>query len=188
MNKKFIPLFLVFLTASINCDSLNNSSNIQEPSVFENNIDKIQNTPTNSTFTNEVKQFFDVEYQKLQDTIKEFAFSFLGQEYQFGASKKSVKTDCSLYTKNVFSKVGIDLPRTSLEQSKVGVIVPKDKIQVGDLLFFSTYRSSPSHVGIYIGDRQMIHASFNSGEVKVDSIDKPYYQKRFLFAKRVNSI
>jgi cell wall-associated NlpC family hydrolase len=187
MNKKFVALFLISITASINCDSLNNSSNIQEPSVFSNDI-TTTNTPTNNTFTHDVKQFFDVEYQKLQTTIKEFAFSFLGQGYQFGASKKSVKTDCSLYTKNVFSKVGINLPRTSLEQSKVGVMVPKDKIQVGDLLFFSTYRSSPSHVGIYIGDGHMIHASFNSGEVKVDSLDKPYYQKRFLFAKRVNAI
>lgn len=188
MNKKFIPLFFVFLTATINCDSLNNSSNINEPSVFSDNITTTQNTTSNNTFTNEVKQFFDVEYQKLQEKIKQFAFSFLGQEYQFGASKKSEKTDCSLYTQNVFSKVGINLPRTSLEQSKVGTIIQKNDIQVGDLLFFSTYRKSPSHVGIYIGDRQMIHASFNSGEVKVDNIDKPYYQKRFLFAKRVKTI
>ena len=59
-----------------------------------------------------------------------------------------------------------------------------EDIKPGDLLFFSTYRPGPSHVGIYIGNGKMIHASEKKG-ITIDRIEDPYWQKRFLFAKRV---
>ncbi|WP_200414455.1 C40 family peptidase [Arcobacter sp. FWKO B] len=182
--KRVISACLLFLTTTLISDPLNSA----EPSVFTETHDTKQaplEVKNNQNFVEDVKTFLDTEYKKLQDKILEFAFSFLGQGYKFGASAKSAKTDCSLYTKNVFAKLGIDLPRTSFEQSNLGKLVSKDELQVGDLLFFRTYKRTPSHVGIYIGDNQMIHASFNSNEVKIDSLDKKYYKDRFLFAKRV---
>jgi hypothetical protein len=56
----------------------------------------------------------------------------------------------------------------------------------GDLLFFRTYARFPSHVGIYLGDGKMIHASSRSRRVVVTSIDHPYYRKRFIGAKRID--
>lgn len=182
--KKFVATSLLLVTTAIISEPLNNT----EPSIFEK-LQNIKQEPieikNNQNFVEDVKVFFDTEYKKIQDKILEFAFSFIGQGYKFGASNSSLKTDCSLYTKNVFAKIGIDLPRSSAEQSTLGKLVSKDELQVGDLLFFRTYKRTPSHVGIYIGDNRMIHASFNSNEVKVDNLDKKYYKDRFLFAKRV---
>lgn len=112
------------------------------------------------------------------------AYELMGTRYSFGAAKGSAKTDCSLYTQNVFKQVGITLPRSSAEQSNLGETIAKSDLQIGDLLFFRTYKREPSHVGIYVGDNKMIHASFRKGEVLVDDITKAYYNKRYLFAKR----
>jgi len=62
--------------------------------------------------------------------------------------------------------------------------VSRDRLKPGDLLFFSTYAKGPSHVGIYIGDGKMIHASTSKGII-ISSIDEPYWKKRFLFARRI---
>jgi hypothetical protein len=59
-------------------------------------------------------------------------------------------------------------------------------MQKGDLLFFRTYAKYPSHVGIYLGDGKMIHASSRSHRVVVTSIDHPYYRQRFIGAKRIS--
>jgi len=162
MIKKIIVTSLVFFSSAVSEPI--NFNNI-EPSVFGEfqQVKEPEQLPSETkNFVEEVKVFIDTEYNKIQNKVKELAFSFLGQKYKFGASKDSTKTDCSLYTQNVFSKIGIKLPRSSIEQSTVGVIVPKEELQVGDLLFFRTYRKTPSHVGIYIGDNKMIHASFKN--------------------------
>lgn len=132
---------------------------------------------------NDVEENIQTNVTKL-NVLLECAFDMIGTKYGFGAKGGSSKTDCSLYTQNVFKKVGIDLPRSSAEQSTLGKKVSKDNLKVGDLLFFRTYKKAPSHVGIYIGDGKMIHASFRQGQVQVDDLDKIYYTKRFLFAKR----
>jgi peptidoglycan endopeptidase LytE len=55
---------------------------------------------------------------------------------------------------------------------------------MGDLVFFKTYASFPSHVGIYLGNNLFIHASSRSRKVTIDSLETPYYFKRFIGAKR----
>jgi cell wall-associated NlpC family hydrolase len=85
----------------------------------------------------------------------------------------------------VFKELQINLPRTAREQSKVGTDVAQGDLRKGDLVFFHTYASYPSHVGIYLGDGKMIHASSGKGEVTVSNLNSDYYQSRFLGAKRV---
>jgi cell wall-associated NlpC family hydrolase len=63
--------------------------------------------------------------------------------------------------------------------------VPLEELQEGDLLFFHTYASFPSHVGIYIGDNLMIHASSVGGRVIISRMDTPYFTSRFLGARRI---
>jgi len=123
-------------------------------------------------------------YDKVTKMVKD-AFHLIGSGYKFGSNSKSNTYDCSLFTQSVFQTIGMELPRSSIEQASVGKKVSKDNLVIGDLIFFKTYRKTPSHVGIYIGDNKMIHASTQKG-VTVDDLDEPYYKKRYLFAKRPN--
>lgn len=112
------------------------------------------------------------------------ALTYMERPYQFGANSL-FKMDCSAFVQRVFEVNGIRLPRSTAEQSKVGVPVSLKDIKPGDLLFYSTYKPGPSHVGIYIGNGKMVHASEKTG-ITVSRIDEPYWQKRFLFARRVD--
>jgi cell wall-associated NlpC family hydrolase len=71
------------------------------------------------------------------------------------------------------------------EQFSWGMSVGIQEIEVGDLVFFTTYEPGPSHVGIYMGNGNFIHASSAADQVIVTSLNKPYYQARFLGARRL---
>lgn len=113
------------------------------------------------------------------------AKAFIGTPYGFG-SKESVQTDCSGFTQQVFKDFGVNLPRSAAQQAQLGMDVDIKDLQVGDLMFYQTYKSEPSHVAIYAGDGQIIHASYKNKRVQYDAIDKGYYKQRFLYAKRLN--
>ncbi|MDU2197815.1 MAG: C40 family peptidase, partial [Peptostreptococcaceae bacterium] len=94
--------------------------------------------------------------------------------------------DCSGLTYYVFKNaVGISLPRTSTEQSKTGTTVSKSNLQPGDLIFSSTNGTgNVSHVGIYIGNNEMIHAPKPGDVVKKTKINNSYWENAYLWAKR----
>lgn len=112
------------------------------------------------------------------------AEEYLGKSYGFG-NKNDFKTDCSGFTQEIFEQFGLSLPRSAALQSKHGSRVDIKDLQVGDLLFYRTYKKEPSHVAIYAGNGQMIHASFRSRQVQYDDIEKSYYKQRFMYAKRL---
>jgi cell wall-associated NlpC family hydrolase len=120
----------------------------------------------------------------LSARVIQFARSMLGIPYRFGGSTLR-GIDCSAYVQRVFSLLDVSLPRTAREQFGVGARIGRDELAVGDLVFFRTYASFPSHVGIYVGDNLFIHASSVVRKVTIDSIDLPYYRKRFLGARRL---
>lgn len=142
-----------------------------------------QNT-VDETKKEESSLFSNIKSTK--DRLLATAYQYMGMKYSFGANKGTKKTDCSLFAQRVFDKFGVDLPRSAAQQSALGSKVAKSNLQPGDLLFYRTYKKAPSHVAIYIGNGQMIHASYQGRRVMTDSIEKPYYQKRFLFAKRID--
>lgn len=111
------------------------------------------------------------------------AKKYLGIKYVYGGSTPK-GFDCSGLVKYVCAKNGISLSRTSAAQSKQGVTVSKSNLQPGDLLFFAK-SGRVHHVGIYIGNGQMIHAPHTGSYVKVDSINTAYRQREFYCAKRV---
>lgn len=116
--------------------------------------------------------------------IYKYAIGLLGTRYSFGGTSIN-GIDCSSFVQHVFELAGLKLPRTAREQARYGYFVSKENIKPGDLLFFATYARYPSHVGIYIGNGKMIHASSRGRKVEVTDINQDYYQKRFLFAKRI---
>lgn len=108
----------------------------------------------------------------------------LGVPYRFGGSTPA-GFDCSGFLYYIFKEVGIVLPRTSSDQYNVGDKIKKSDLQIGDLVFFETYKPGPSHSGIYVGDRKFIHASSNVG-ITISSVDDPHYwSSRYLGARRI---
>lgn len=121
--------------------------------------------------------------QKESDEVLITALTFIERGYKFGSADAQAM-DCSAFVQKVFAANDIYLPRTAREQANYGVPVSKGNLKPGDLLFFATYKNYPSHVGIYIGNGKMIHASTNLG-ITISDIKEPYWEKRFLFARRV---
>ena len=114
------------------------------------------------------------------------ATGFLGAPYRLGGS--TVRgIDCSAYVRKMYEFFDITLPRTAREQSTVGVSIEKEELEEGDLVFFRTRRPI-GHVGIYIGNNEFVHASRKSKVVRIDSLDRPYFQKRFRRAVRVKGL
>lgn len=113
-----------------------------------------------------------------------FAKKLLDIPYRFGGSSL-LGIDCSAYVQKVYSLIGMNLPRSAREQFSEGNPVDKEELSIGDLVFFRTYASFPSHVGIYLGNNLFIHASSRGKKVTIDSLETPYYFKRFIGAKRL---
>ena len=111
------------------------------------------------------------------------AKSYIGTPYAMGGTSRNA-IDCSGFTMKVFASHGIALPRTADVQYNVGKKVPRGQEQAGDLVFFETYLPGPSHVGIYLGNGQFIHASSSRG-VTITPLNGSYFGPRYLGAKRV---
>lgn len=133
---------------------------------------------------NEMTDITALEGMSMNEKLIAFAKKLLNIPYRFGGNSL-LGIDCSGYVKKVYSTIGVNLPRSAREQYSEGDPVDKDELSVGDLVFFRTYASFPSHVGIYLGNNLFIHASSKSRKVTIDSLETPYYFKRFIGAKRV---
>ncbi|MBU6292140.1 MAG: C40 family peptidase [Burkholderiales bacterium] len=114
------------------------------------------------------------------------AMSLVGIHYRRGGNSPEHGLDCSGLVRYVFKQANnIDLPRTSVEMSRVGEQIDKKDLQPGDLVFFNTLRRTFSHVGIYLGDNKFIHAPTPGSAVRVESMDLSYWKARFNGARRV---
>ena len=125
------------------------------------------------------------------DTSKEvetISKKYLGDPYVWGGVNPDTGMDCSGYTKYVFNKVGIKIPRTAYAQSRVGKDIDKVNLKKGDLLFFLTdkKRNIPiTHVGIYLGNNKFIHAASTKKGIIISPFRGGSYEKKFVVAKRV---
>lgn len=109
----------------------------------------------------------DVNYSVAQNLV-EYAKQFVGYPYVYGGNSLTEGTDCSGFTKLIYAQYGIDLPRVAYDQAFVGVEVPLEQLQIGDLVL-SGYDGATHHVAIYIGDNQIVHAlNSNVGIVITD--------------------
>ena len=117
-----------------------------------------------------------------------YAKTLLGKPYVWGAQGPN-SFDCSGFTYYVFkNKAGIILPRTSSAQSKYGTYVSRNNLRAGDLVFFDTNGANNgqvSHVGLYIGNGQMIHASYSQKKIVIDNFNSSYFKSTFVNGRRV---
>ncbi len=123
---------------------------------------------------------------KKSNNIIKLAKKKLGRKYVWGAVGQKNTFDCSGLTKYVYKQNGINLPRTSINQSKYGKSVDRSQLKPGDLVFFDTSKRKKgyvNHVGIYLGNGKFIHASSAKKKVVVSSLSK-FYAQRYKGARR----
>ncbi|HEY0928360.1 MAG TPA: C40 family peptidase [Gemmatimonas sp.] len=116
---------------------------------------------------------FSASAERLRESIVEKARGSVGTKYKLGASKPGVGFDCSGLVRYVMGAIDMVLPRTAQSQSKIGTEVPKDvaALQPGDVLTFGRGKRI-SHVGIYVGNGKMIHASTSKRRVIETSLNQ----------------
>lgn len=134
----------------------------------------------------DLKKNTELKVDSIQE-LKKSAYGFLGTRYRFGGSSRN-GIDCSSFVQKVFGELEVSLPRTAREQYNMGTEVAPGDLQKGDLIFFRTYASYPSHVGIYLGNNKMIHASSRDRRVVISPMNTEYYRSRFIGAKRIAKV
>lgn len=109
------------------------------------------------------------------------ALQYLGVPYKWGGASPETGFDCSGLTMYVFAQIGVSLPHYAAAQYQMGVAVPKDQLQPGDLVFFRNL----GHMGMYIGGGNFIQAPRTGDVVKISSLSEPYYVATWVGARRV---
>lgn len=122
----------------------------------------------------------------LPDMVVRAGLDAIGTPYVWGGDDPEDGFDCSGLTQFVFREIaGMDLPRTAREQRQEGKGINKKELKPGDLVFFATMRRrGVSHVGIYIGHNQFVHAPTRGSKVRVDSMDNKYWSRHYVAARR----
>ena len=142
--------------------------------------------------------------EKLQKRLVHFARKHLGKPYKYGARPWEAPRvfDCSSFVQYLYKRIGIDLPRTALEQAHFGrkVDIKKEKLQPGDLIFLKgkwghydpQFPQGVGHVAIYVGDGKIIHArwrenkdSLSAGKVQEDKVKRILNRKDLVIVKRI---
>ncbi len=105
--------------------------------------------------------------------------------YRLGQSTPKA-TDCSGFTASIYKALGYPMPRTAGEQFREGIPVEREQLEFGDLVFFGNPRTKyVTHVGLYVGENRMMHASGTWRRVRIDSLDSRYANTKYLGARRM---
>ncbi len=119
------------------------------------------------------------------EKIVEYAMQFIGVPYVYGGKSPITGFDCSGLTQYVYEAFGYNIPRVT--QHQAGVKVTKAELKPADLVFFNTQGTGISHVGMYVGDGQFIHAPTPGKTVCLTRLDSSFYVNKFVTAVRIIS-
>jgi cell wall-associated NlpC family hydrolase len=118
--------------------------------------------------------------------VLEEAQTMIGIPYLWGGNTPETGLDCSGFVRYVYEKAaGILLPRLSAQISRKGLAIAQSDLHPGDLVFFNTPRGEATHVGIYVGEHQFIHAPKKGTFIRVESMKSAYWTSRYYGARRV---
>lgn len=110
----------------------------------------------------------------------------LGVDYRYGGNSPVTGFDCSGLVAHVYREAwGVRLPHNTQAQSEAGVPVSLAELQPGDLVFYDTLQRPFSHVGIYMGNGQFVHAPKSGARVRFESLESRYWSTRFSGARRI---
>ncbi|STZ77104.1 C40 family peptidase [Bergeriella denitrificans] len=121
------------------------------------------------------------------DELIRSAMGLLGVAYRYGGTSARTGFDCSGFMQHIFRRsMGLNLPRTSAEQAKMGTHVNRGELQAGDMVFFRTMGGGRiSHVGLYIGNNRFIHAPRTGKSIEITSLSNKYWGSKYAFGRRV---
>jgi cell wall-associated NlpC family hydrolase len=123
--------------------------------------------------------------QKSVDVVM-VAMSLAETPYRYGGNSIESGFDCSSFVGHVYkNSVGIDLPRSSQQISRIGTPLERTQLQAGDLVFFNTQQHTNSHVGIYVGEGKFVHAPRTGARIRVDNMNENYWLSRYNGARRI---
>lgn len=126
-----------------------------------------------------------VSDERMNDLVI-YAMSLADTPYRYGGNSADGGFDCSGFVGHVYRQtLGVSLPRTSREISRVGTPISRSDLRPGDLVFYNTLRASFSHVGIYIGDGKFVHSPKSGDRVRTEQMQMRYWQERFDGARRI---
>lgn len=130
----------------------------------------------------------ELSTSRAAERIVHRARQLIARPYRWGGSDPS-GFDCSGFTRFVLASVGVELPRTTVEQARAGRWKPPDELTLGDLVFFGTDRTRPFHVGLVVSGAgqplTMIHASTSRGVIETEIVSNSYWLPRLTFGRRV---
>jgi cell wall-associated NlpC family hydrolase len=130
--------------------------------------------------------FLEAVKSSISDEVLSQAMCLKGIKYKYGGNSPQTGFDCSDFVGYVFNKAAnVKLPRTTRGLSRIGGTVKKQEVLPGDLVFFNTRRRASSHVGIYLGVGEFIHAPRTGSKVRVENMDTGYWKQRFNVGKRM---
>ncbi len=112
------------------------------------------------------------------------SMGLIGTPYRWGGSSTATGFDCSGMIQFVYKNaLNVSLPRTARDMAAASRKIPDNQLKAGDLVFFNTGGSSQySHVGLYIGNGEFIHAPSSGKTIKTEKLSSPYYAKHYLGA------
>lgn len=120
------------------------------------------------------------------ENMLDHALEFIGVRYQRGGSSPDTGFDCSGFVKYLYNEtLGLVLPHNAKAIALRGERVEQTELQPGDLVFFNTMRRAFSHVGIYLGNNQFIHAPRTGARVRIEDMTDRYWSRRFNGARRI---
>lgn len=164
-------------------EELKTLNKLRSSIVFNGQVLKIGTSSTTTVsslaaITSTTREAAETSASKVDSLVAE-SKKYIGSPYVWGGTSPS-GFDCSGYLNFVFAKVGVSLPRTvaSIWRETTTVANPR----AGDIVFFETYTSGPSHAGIYLGNNKFIHAGSSTG-VTISDLTSSYWKNRYLGAK-----
>jgi cell wall-associated NlpC family hydrolase len=115
------------------------------------------------------------------------AIALVGVPYRYGGEDPATGMDCSGLVRYVVrGTLGFELPRQAEAMSRIGTGVEPAQLRPGDLVFFDTLGRPYSHVGVYLGDGQFVHAPTQRGQVRIERLSQPYWASRYNGARRLD--
>lgn len=209
--KKSIQFYILTVIATLSMQSCVSNYVASNPIYYKpdtkpvavNNNLKIDKSAINNISKNNNVSFASLEKIELEESIKASiirektidqilsqAHTYLGTPYRYGGTTRN-GIDCSAFVLSAYGEgSGVALPRVASAQSTEGELVEKDKLEKGDLLFFSTKGGRISHVGIVEevtpeGEIKFIHSSTSHGVAITSLTNSSYWSAKYRFAKRI---